>query len=95
MGRQSAHAVERAAAQRGQWLRLTRTLVLGTVATVGALVWVADQYGIEREVMLEFIGTSALFVGLLALAGAVAGGLFWLVKRAYSRSFKKRSDLGK
>ncbi len=63
------HAIERNTARRSSWLRLTRTLALGTIATVAAIVWLGDQYGIEREVILEFLGTSALFVLMLVVAG--------------------------
>ena len=63
------HAIERNTARRSSWLRLTRTLALGTVATVLAIIWLGEQYGIEREVILEFLGTSALFVLLLVVAG--------------------------
>ncbi len=65
-------AIERTSARRANWMRLTRTIVLGTVATVVAIVWLGEQYGIERAVMLEFMATSAMFVALLVLAGFAA-----------------------
>ena len=79
-----AHAIERGSARRAQWLRLTRTILLGTVAVVAGIVWLGDQYGIEREVIFEFLGTSALFVGALAVAG-LAGAALLLGLRKLSR----------
>jgi len=77
-------AIERTSARRAGWLRLTRTIVLGTVATIAALVWLGEQYGIQREVMLEFVGTSALFVGLLIVAGLGATVLIRVLRRLWN-----------
>jgi hypothetical protein len=77
-------AIERTSARRAGWLRLTRTIVLGTVATIAALVWLGEQYGIQREVMLEFVGTSALFVGLLIVAGLGATVLIRALRRLWN-----------
>jgi len=77
-------AIERTSARRAGWLRLTRTIVLGTIATVAALVWLGEQYGIQREVMLEFVGTSALFVGLLIVAGLGATVLIRVLLRLWN-----------
>jgi len=78
-------AIERSTARRAGWMRLTRTIALGTIATVAALFWVADQYGIEREVMMEFVATSVLFVGLLIAAGLCATVVLWAVKHFSNR----------
>jgi len=78
-------AIERTSARRAGWMRLTRTIVLGAVATVAALVWLGEQYGVQRQVMLEFLGTSALFVILLILAGLGATVVVWLVRRGLKR----------
>jgi hypothetical protein len=67
--RERARAIDRTDARKMGWARLGRTIVLGAVAVVVAMVWLGEQYGIERRVMLEFVGTSVLFVGLLVLAG--------------------------
>lgn len=67
--RERARAIDRTDARKMGWARLSRTVLLGTVAAVVAMVWLGEQYGIERRVMLEFVGTSVLFVALLALAG--------------------------
>jgi protein-S-isoprenylcysteine O-methyltransferase Ste14 len=79
--------------------RLGRTVVLGTVAVVLALWWVARELDLDREQLLGYLGTSAVFVAgliILSLAGAAA---LWLVKRlgrtaAQGRSAKKRSIRG-
>ncbi len=86
-------AVDRAAARRIVWVRLTRTVVLGTIATIVAIIWLGEQYGVERDVILAFLGTSALFVGLLILCGLMAMVLLWLLRR-YIKSWKKRSPRG-
>lgn len=78
-------AIERTSARRAGWLRLTRTILLGTIATVAAVVWLGEQYGVERRVMLEFLGTSALFVALLILAGFGATVVVWIVRRLWQR----------
>lgn len=78
-------AIERTSAQRASWLRLTRTIALGTIATAAGLVWVGEQYGIESAVMLEFMATSALFVGLLVVAGLLGTLALWLVKKLLRR----------
>ena len=79
--RRLAQAVERVESTKKSWRRLIRTLVLGTVATVLALIWIADQYGIEREVILSFLGTSTLFVLVLVMLGLVGAGILLAVKR--------------
>ncbi len=78
-------AIERTSARRIGWARLTRTVVLGTVATVAALVWLGEQYGIERQVMLEFVATSVLFVALLAVAGLGGTAILWALKKLARR----------
>ena len=74
--RERARAVERNEARRAQSARLVRTILLGTVAMVAGVFWVGDQYGVERDVLIEFLLTSFLFVGMLILAGL--GGAFLL-----------------
>lgn len=78
--RTPVRAIERNEARRQGNFRLIRTIVLGVVASVVAIVWLGDQYGIDRQVMLDFLGASALFVGLLVLTGLVGAGLLKLVK---------------
>lgn len=83
--RQKPSAIERTSARRAAWMRITRTIALGTIAVVFAIIWLGDQYGIERDVIYEFLATSALFVGLLVVAGlagaAVLLGVRWLLGR--------------
>lgn len=67
--RSKPRAIERNSARRANWVRLTRTILLGTLATAAAIVWLGEQYGIEREVIFELMGVSALFVGGLVVAG--------------------------
>ena len=83
--RTKPRAIERTSAQRAGWLRLTRTIALGTIATAAGLVWIGEQYGIEAEVMFEFMATSALFVGLLVVAGLVGTLLLWLIRKLLRR----------
>lgn len=65
--------------------RLVRTIVLGTVAVVAGIAWLAGELGMNKEELLDFAGTSALLVGamvLLALLGAaVLRGLKKLFRR--------------
>jgi len=84
--RQRVRAVERGSARRAGWLRLARTVVLGTIAAVLGIVWLGEQYGIERAVMLEFLGTSALFVLLLVGAGLVGVAVLIGIRRLLNRS---------
>lgn len=83
--RQKPSAIERASARRAGWARLTRTIALGTIAVVFAIIWLGDQYGIERDVIYEFLATSALFVALLVAAGLAGAvvllGVRWLLSR--------------
>ena len=74
--RSKPRALERNSVRRANWVRLTRTIVLGAVAAAAAIVWFGEQYGIDRRVMLEFMGASMLFVGVLVLAGL--GGMLML-----------------
>ena len=83
--RRKPSAIERNSARRTSWLRLTRTIVLGTIAAVAGVVWLGEQYGVERRVMLEFMGTSALFVAGLVLAGLAGTVVLWGAKKLLRR----------
>ena len=83
--RMKPSAIERASARRIGWVRLTRTIVLGTVATILAIIWLGEQYGIDREVILKFLLTSAAFVGLLIVAGLSGAVLLWGVRKFWRR----------
>ena len=63
----------KAAAVRASWLRTARTIVLGAIAVVAGLFWLGDQYGISRDMMLEYLVASLIFVGaLVGAAGTLA-----------------------
>ena len=79
--RQRTHAVERNEARRIANVRLIRTVFLGTIATAAAFYWLGQQYGIEPEVMMEYIITTLLFVAVLVVLGLVGAGLLLLAKR--------------
>ena len=58
---------------RASWLRTARTIVLGAIAVVAGLFWLGDQYGISRDMMLEYLVASLIFVGaLVGAAGTLA-----------------------
>lgn len=65
--------------------RLTRTILLGALAVVFSIVWLARELGLERADLLGYLWASILLVGGLTLAGSVAGGLFWLLRRLTRR----------
>lgn len=63
-------------------------MTLGTVAVGLAIYWIGEQYGIEPQETLSFLGTAVLFVGLLvALGGLGFGGL--LLVRRFTRDREK------
>jgi hypothetical protein len=61
--------------------RLTRSVLLGSVAVAFSIYWLADSYGVELDELLGYLRTSVMFVTLFALAGVVCGGLIWLIRR--------------
>jgi hypothetical protein len=63
-----------------QGRRFFRTIVIGTCA-LAALVWMAmDQFGVERDELLELLLVTAVVVGLVILVAACVAGL-WIVLR--------------
>ncbi len=72
--------------RRGSFKRLARTVVLGTGALTAVILWLGDQYGIEREVILDFLLSSALFIGLLIALGLTGAFVLLAVKRLTKRS---------
>ena len=48
---------------------MLRTIFLGTVAMVGGVFWLGDQYGVDRAETINLLVSSAGFVVVLALAG--------------------------
>lgn len=68
-------------------MRLIRTVILGAIAVAVAVVWMGDQYGIERQETLRYLGTAALFVGLLVGCGLI--GLATLIAARWIRARPK------
>ena len=81
----SRESAPRTQARRQANLRLARTVVLGSIAVLLAIVWLGDQYGIDREETLRYLGGALGFVGALTLLGITAGALLvgvrWLLAR--------------
>jgi hypothetical protein len=75
---------------RARGRQLTRTILLATLAVVVGMYWLADSFGVGRAELLGYLQVSALFVGALILAGVLAGGLLWLVRRAWHRYGRRR-----
>jgi hypothetical protein len=87
-GKHETRASERVSAQRKNTNRTLRTILLGTLAMIGGVIWLGDQYGVEREETLGLLMASASFVGFLVLAGLVGAVVIWLLRRVL-RSKKK------
>ena len=62
--------------------RLTRTILLGTVAVALAIAWLADAYEVETDDLLSALTASLGFVGLFA-AMALIGGLLLGLGRSF------------
>jgi hypothetical protein len=82
----STRASDRASAQRKKSNRMLRTIFLGTVAMIGGVFWLGDQYGVDRAETLNLLVTSAGFVVLLALAGLAGAVCIWLIRRLFSKN---------
>ncbi len=61
--------------------RLGRTIVLGAVAVVFSIIWLADSWGIDRTELWSYFLTSVLFVGVFVAVGVLAGLLLRLAKK--------------
>ena len=79
-------ASDRASAQRKKSNRMLRTIFLGTVAMIGGVFWLGDQYGVDQAETLNLLVTSAGFVVLLALAGLAGAGCIWLIRRVFGKN---------
>jgi uncharacterized membrane protein YdjX (TVP38/TMEM64 family) len=79
--KQGTRASERVSTQRRKTNRTLRTILLGTLAMIGGVIWLGDQYGVEREETLSLLVASAGFVGALVLAGVLGAVLIWLLRR--------------
>lgn len=60
--------------------RLTRTVLLGSVAVAFAIYWLAQSYGVDTAELLGYLKTSLAFVLFFALFGILAGMLIWLIR---------------
>jgi|TARA_B110000977_G_scaffold174387_1_gene228194 hypothetical protein len=89
--RERTHASERTSGQKGSAAKLARTIILGTLALSGAIVWIGDQYGIEPEETLQFLAYSAIFVVALVFAG-LAGALMLSLIKVLIRRLRGGSD---
>lgn len=65
--------------------RLTRSIVLGSLAVALAIYWLADSYDVDMSELLGYLKTSLVFVLFFALIGFVAGMVLWLVRVARRR----------
>ena len=66
--------------------RLTRTILLGTVAVALAIAWLADAYDVETKDLLHALTGSLGFVGIFAALAVVGGLLLGLVRRLWRKS---------
>jgi len=89
--KERTHAGERTTGQKGSAARLARTIVLGTMALSGAIVWIGDQYGIEPEETIQFLAYSAIFVVALVFAG-LFGALMLSLFKLLVRLLRGESD---
>lgn len=48
---------------------------------IGGVIWLGDQYGVEREQTLNLLVASAGFVAALVIAGVLGAALIWLLRR--------------
>lgn len=60
--------------------RLTRTVLLGSVAVAAGVYWLAQSYGVDTAELLDYLKTSLAFVLFFALFGVLAGMLIWLIR---------------
>jgi hypothetical protein len=78
--RDRTQASERTSAQKGSAAKLARTIILGTIAVAGAIVWIGDQYGVDPEQTIQFLALSAIFVGILVFAGLLGSLILSLIR---------------
>lgn len=65
--------------------RLTRTVLLGSIAVAFAVYWLADSYGVDTAELFEYLKSSLAFVLFFALFGVLAGMLIWLIRMGRHR----------
>jgi apolipoprotein N-acyltransferase len=65
--------------------RLTRTVLLGSIAVAFGVYWLAQSYGVDTAVLFDYLKTSLAFVLFFALFGVLAGMLIWLIRTSRRR----------
>jgi apolipoprotein N-acyltransferase len=65
--------------------RLTRTVLLGSVAVGFGIYWLARSYGVDTAELFGYLKTSLAFVLFFALFGVLAGMLIWFVRMSRRR----------
>ena len=81
---QQTRASERVSAQRKSTPRMLRTILLGTVAMVAGIIWLGDQYGVERQETIELMLASAGFVLGLTAAGVLGAVFIRLLRHVFN-----------
>ena len=71
--------------------RLTRTILLGTVAVALAIAWLADAYDVEAQDLVGALTASLAFVGVFAALALIGGLLLGGARRLWGR---RRSGRG-
>ena len=56
-----------------------------TVAMVAGIIWLGDQYGVERQETIELMLASAGFVLALTAAGVLGAVLIRLLRHVFNR----------
>lgn len=68
-----------------QQRRLVRTVVLGTVAVVAGIAWLASELGMDTDELIDFALTGLwLVLGMVVLAllgAALVRGVKWLLRQ--------------
>ena len=82
---QQTRARERVGAQRKSMPRMFRTILLGTVAMVAGIIWLGDQYGVERQETIDMMLASAGFVLGLTATGVLGAALIRLLRHVFNR----------
>ncbi len=69
--------------------RLTRTLLLGTVAVAAAIYWLTVEYDVQMGELVGFFGASILFVLMLTAVSVAGAFVFCIIKRLSAGSAKR------
>ena len=81
---------------------VTRTALLGCITTVVAIAWLANEFELDFDRLIDFLLSSTLIViGCMLLAGLVVASMRvirWIFRSTHDnqgRSVKNRDNLGK